>query len=205
VRIALIILYPLLAHSAVLFKLPILTGVALISLSAAILLGGLKQRQWLVWLAFIAIAAISLTLASYNKAIYMLYVPPIVISLVFFIVFFNTLLPGKEPLVTDIGEKSRGPLSPEMRRYTKGVTILWAIACGAMFLSSVLLPVFASHETWSLFANLLNYAILAILFFVEFVYRCWRFPDHNHPGFIDYIKIVIDADVRPYKPRTENS
>ncbi len=183
-----------------------LTGLALISLSAAILLGGLKQKQFLVWLSFIAIAVISLTLAWYNKALYMLYVPPVIISLVFFIVFFNTLLPGKEPLVTAIGERYRGPLTQEMRHYTKGVTILWVLTCGLMFMSSILLPIYAPYELWSLFANFLNYIILAMLFFIEFVYRCWRFPDHDHPGFIDYIKIVIDAEVRSYKPnRVDNS
>ena len=205
-RIVLIILYLLLAHSAAVFPLPMLTGLALISLSAAILLGGLKQKQFLVWLSFIAIAVISLTLTWYNKAFYMLYVPPVIISLVFFIVFFNTLLPGKEPLVTAIGEKSRGPLTQEMRRYTKGVTILWALTCGLMFMSSILLPIYAPYELWSLFANFLNYIILAMLFFIEFVYRCWRFPDHDHPSFIDYIKIVIDAEVRSYKPnRVDNN
>ena len=60
----------------------------------------------------------------------------------------------------------------------------------------VRLPGLASKELWSLFTNLLNYLVVGTLFGGEYLYRRYRFRDHDHPSFPEYLRIVIQTDIR---------
>lgn len=192
----LILSYPLLAHLAVWLEQPVIQILALLVLTLGLLLPGLRQGRFFTWGLFLVILVLLCVVGYMDIAIYLLYLPPVVIPLLFWGVFFHSLLPGQTPLVTAIGEQARGPLSEEMRGYTWGVTMMWTVVLAAMALWSALLPWLASITLWSLFTNFINYMIIALLFGAEFVYRKWRFRDHDHPGFADYLKIVINADIR---------
>lgn len=193
-QIVLVVLYPLLVHLSVLLNLPLLQALALISLVAGFTYQGLRNRNGFLWALLLLIAALLLLLAAINSTIYLLYVPPVALPLLLAVVFINTLLPGKEPLVTAIGEASRGPLSAEMRRYTRGVTTLWAAVFCLMVLEAFVLALAGRPQLWSWVTSILNYLLIGILFLGEFIFRKWRFPDHNHPGFVEYIKIVVHAN-----------
>ena len=197
-RIILVVLYPLLVHLAVLWQQPVLMSLAFLSLSTAFSLQGLQNRNITVWVVYGLLNTVILLLTLVDKAIYFLYLPPILLPLLLFTVFFRSLLPGQEPIVTDIGEKARGPLSAEMRIYTRSVTLLWTVMFMLMILCAVLLPVYGSRELWSLVTNFLNYFICGLIFVAEFYYRQWRFPDHDHPGFFQYIQIVIAAQIQQH-------
>jgi hypothetical protein len=43
---------------------------------------------------------------------------------------------------------------------------------------------------WSLFANVLNYLLVAALFVVEFTYRKRRFPHQPYRGLLDFTRRV---------------
>ena len=43
---------------------------------------------------------------------------------------------------------------------------------------------------WSLFANVLNYLLVAALFVVEFLYRQRRFPQQPYRGLLDFTRRV---------------
>ena len=73
---------------------------------------------------------------------------------------------------------------------------MWGSFFVAMVLWSALLPWLTTVMLWSLFTNFLNYLMAALLFVGEYIYRRWRFQDYDHPGIIDYIKIVVRADIR---------
>lgn len=194
-QIALVVLYPLLVHLSILLGLPLLLVLALWSLAVGLFYQGLKKRDRFSWI-FISIFTLALIpFAVFDIALYLLYVPPIVLPLLLAVVFASTLLPGKEALVTAIGEAAKGPLGNDMRRYTKGVTILWAVFCFAMMIEDIVLAVFASEHLWSWMTSIVNYLMIAVLFLGEFYYRKWRFPQYEHPNLIDYIKIVIHANI----------
>jgi len=193
---ALLLSYPLLVHLAVWFDLPGLEFLALFFLILRLLLPGLKRHRLLTWGLFLVVLAALCAVSYLDITIYFLYLPPVLISLLFFSVFLHSLLPKHVPLVTAIGERARGPLSAEMRSYTWSVTLIWTVFFALMALWSALLPWLASVEIWSLFTNFVNYILVALLFTAEFMYRKWRFQEHDHPGFIDYFKIVANARER---------
>ncbi|HEX22350.1 MAG TPA: hypothetical protein ENH21_02860 [Chromatiales bacterium] len=194
--VALILSYPLLVHLAVWSELPVIQILALLVLALGLLLPGLRQGSRFTWGLFLVILALLCAAGYLDITIYLLYLPPIVMPLLFWGVFFHSLLPGKVPLVTAIGEWARGPLSAQMRRYTRGVTLMWMVVFAVMALWAALLSWLASAMLWSLFTNFINYLLIVLLFVAEFVYRKWRFQDHDHPGFLDYLKIVVNADIR---------
>lgn len=194
--VALTLSYPLLVHLAVWLELPVIKIVALLVLALGILLPGLLKRSPLTWGIFSLIMLMLGTIYYLDDAIYLLYLPPIIIPMLLGSVFLRTLLPGETPLVTIIAERARGPLPEEMRRYTWRVTLMWGSFFVAMLLWSALLPWLTTVMLWSLFTNFLNYLMAALLFVGEYIYRRWRFQDYDHPGFIDYIKIVVRADIR---------
>ncbi len=194
--VALTLSYPLLVHLAVWLELPVIQVLALLVLTLGLLLPGLRQGSHFTWGLLLLILVLLCAIGYMDIAIYLLYLPPVVIPLLLGSVFLRSLLPGEIPLVTAIAERARGPLSAQMRRYTWGVTLMWTVFFAAMILWSALLPWLATVTLWSLFTNFINYLMVALLFVAEFVYRKWRFQNYDHPGFVDYLKIVVNADIR---------
>ena len=50
------------------------------------------------------------------------------------------------------------------------------------------LPVTVALDTWSLFANVLNYLIVGAFFAAEYWFRRRRFPQQTYRGFIDFMR-----------------
>jgi uncharacterized membrane protein len=192
----LIIAYPLLTHLAIILNIPKLQASAIFILATGLLYNSLKAGHKIAWLILIGISLLAVASIWFQLANYALYVPPILLPLLFLGVFGQTLLPGQVPLVTAIGEESRGPLSAAMKNYTRNVTIMWTLIFLGMVISSMLLLWLASPELWSLFTNIINYIAVGAVFAGEYIYRRLRFKDHDHPSFIDYLRIVVRANIR---------
>ena len=92
--------------------------------------------------------------------------------------FGRTLARGREPLITRVARRVHGTLTPEIEAYTRRVTLAWCWFFAAQVMVSGLLLAFASFETWSLFANVLNLPLVALMFAGEYLYRVARYPDH---------------------------
>jgi uncharacterized membrane protein len=105
-----------------------------------------------------------------------LYLPPILISGGLLWLFTSTLREGREPLITTFARVVFQESNPEQLHYTRRVTQVWSLFFFAMLLETVLLSLLAPLELWSLFANILNYLFIALLFVLEFIYRRLRFP-----------------------------
>lgn len=196
ISIVLTLSYPILVHLAVWLELPVLQILALLVLTLGLLLPGLRQGSRFIWGLFLLTLGLLCVIASMDISIYLLYLPPVLIPLLLWSIFLRGLLPGKVPLVTAIAEQVHGSLSSQMRRYTRGVTLMWTIFFAALALWSALLPWLATITLWSLFTNFINYMLVGLLFVAEFVYRKWRFQDYDQPRFVDYLKIVVNADIR---------
>ena len=190
----LVVSYPILVHLSVLLGWPFLQAIALTCLTAGFSLGELKRGNPYVWCLLVSVCAVTVSLSLLDASIYLLYIPPVAIPLLLFGVFSLTLLPGKEPIITAIGEASRGPLSKEVRSYTKKVTGMWSVIFLIMIILGVALPLAGNQLLWSWTTSVWNYAVVGLIFLGEFIYRIWRFPDHDHPNFIEYIKIVVTAN-----------
>lgn len=194
-QFVLIVCYPFFAHLGMLTQKPILHMLAIVSLSAGILYTLLSERRIFPWILLCIITMVTSALAYFELGEILIYASSMIILMLLFFVFFHSLLPGHTPLVTDIGEKSRGPLTEAMRDYTRRVTITWAVLFGVMATWSIFLAWLGPPSLWSLFSNVINYLLVGSLFLGEFIFRKWYFPDHDHPKFFQYIRIVVQANI----------
>lgn len=196
IAVLLIVAYPLLVHASLIFAIPQLQIAAILFFLLGVFWHALWRRRLVPTLVYLGLSLLILALGYWNLTLYLLYLPPIIIPLTLLIVFGRTLLSGREPLITAIGEAARGPLSLAMRRYTKVLTQLWCVVFFIMMLWSAILPLLQQPELWSWFTNVINYGFVGVLFGGEFLLRKKLFPDHNHPGFIEYIHIIIQSNIR---------
>ena len=192
----LILCYPLCVHLSVLQQAPGLQVIAIVCLAAGIQYPGLRQGSGFSWGVLLVVTLVSAWLASVDLARYVLYMPPIIIPLLIWSGFMRTLMPGQVPLVTAMGERFHGQLPPEIARYTRNVTVFWAVFLAALALWAMFLPWLVSDTTWSLFSNFLNYALVAVVFLAEYGLRRWRFREFKQPSLREYLHLVFHSGVR---------
>ena len=121
------------------------------------------------WLTGIGAAPLSLTaLSGLNHA---------GLFAVLLMLFAGSLRPGRTPAATLIARAARGPLPPELLRYTRQVTWVWAGYAALQLLLSALLLAFGPAHIWSLFVNALDLPLTLLLFAGEYAWRRFRFRD----------------------------
>ena len=152
------------------------------------------MRPAFLFLLYPLAAHIAVHFVQPNLALDLLYFPPIFISLFFLILFAKTLLPGHEPLITQLARVIYSDTSVEVKAYTRRVTIIWSLFFFAMLIETIVLSLFADIKIWSLFCNILNYIFIATLFLSEYVYRKLKFK--NKHSFLDFLKKMIQTDIR---------
>lgn len=198
-RALLVITYLLVCHFAVTGNNPELQLLALLLLGVAIIFRGLVRRSVSTWVLALFFAGLGLIGYTLDLLRFALYMPPVIFPLLLCAVFFRSLMPGRTPMITGIARAVRGSLSDELSRYTRSVTVLWCCIFGALSMGSILLPMVASPEVWSLFANFLNYVFIVLVFVGEFVYRQYRFRDIEHLGFVSYLQSLRQVGMRQFR------
>ena len=103
--------------------------------------------------------------------------------------FAHTLFGGRTPIITTLARTIHADLPASIERYTRQVTIAWALFFVMQVVLSLLIFAFASIETWSLFANVLNWPLVILMFVVE--YACRKRVNRDFPHAT--IKQSIDA------------
>jgi uncharacterized membrane protein len=196
--LVLLLVYPLTLHLGILegWLLPaVAILLALVLLSALLMLGNGNRSGWLLLLASLGMA-VWLTAMHGNPRL-LLRLPPVAINGILCILFGATLLAGQKPLITRFAETMHGhALDAAAQRYTRGVTILWTTLFALMMTESALLALLASPETWSLFTNFINYVVVLLVFFLEYRLRIRRLPQLQHPGFAGFLLALSRIDWR---------
>ncbi|HLP98922.1 MAG TPA: hypothetical protein VK149_10790 [Sideroxyarcus sp.] len=118
--------------------------------------------------------------------------------------FGRTLLPGQEPLISQISRRVNGTLNPEVVDYTRHVTIAWCIYFVLQVVTSLLLYVFAPISAWSMFINVLNLPLLVLMFVGEKTYRTARFPNHPKTSILKAIEVYSKDFAAPKKAGSEH-
>src|ERR1051325_9484080 len=90
--------------------------------------------------------------------------------------FGRTLRPGREPLITRIARRIHGSVTPDMECFTRRLTVAWCAFFAGQVLVSGLLLAFAPHDIWSMFVNVLDLPLLALMFVAQQAYRALCFP-----------------------------
>lgn len=195
--LALLLAYPLLSHLAALAGVPWLHWLALSALLAAPLLpAALAGRAW-AWLVLAFLGAGLWWLAHAGGGQFALYLPPVALPLVLAATFASTLVTGRTPFITAIALAVHGTLPDVLLRYTRALTVFWAAFTLMLALVSLALAITGPLWLWSLFSNFVAYGLVAVVFVVEFLLRRRWFPDHPHPGFVEYLGIVARSRPLP--------
>lgn len=113
--------------------------------------------------------------------------------------FGRTLLPGQEPLISQISRRIIGELKAEVVDYTRHVTIAWCCFFAMQVITSLLLYTFAPISAWSFFINVLNLPLLILMFVGEKTYRTLRFPNHPKTSILKAIEVYSKDFAAPKK------
>jgi len=100
-------------------------------------------------------------------------------------VFGVTLARDRQALCTRFAEAVHGSLAPEVLRYTRQLTLAWALFFIAISLISGLLFFLAPIETWSVFANFLTFPLVLLMFAIEFLIRRHKLPNQEKHSILD--------------------
>jgi uncharacterized membrane protein len=114
---------------------------------------------------------------------------PVLLNLILCFLFARTLRGGSEPLITRFARVERGGQLPaELARYTRRLTIAWAAFFALMAATSAALALWGSFAAWSLFTNVLNYALVVVFFVAEYAYRRVRYRQYPHASPADVVR-----------------
>jgi uncharacterized membrane protein len=207
-RVALAAAYPLLAHLASVRADGVLAAVAGADIVLILLLPALARGRVGAWLGLVAALAALAWLARTRYAL----VPPLLVPVLFVGLvawgFARSLRAGRVPLITRIVAALEGrepaQLEPEIARYTRGLSALWAVVLAALACVNLVLALLAvprgllaafgiatpwpvDETLWSWCANGATYGLVGGLMVGEFLYRARRFPGRYH-GPLDFAR-----------------
>ena len=193
--------YPAIIHTAVVMnQLVAGFGVLLAMVFFQVVANMHEQRHKKLKLLWVMLAGIlvasSLAVVAYQWGpASALFIPPVVMNLVLMLVFGASLLPGKEPVITRFRSmvKKEGT-TPEINIYTRQVTWVWTLFFAGLAVESTVLATYFSLATWSLFTNVINYILVIVLFFGEYLYRTRRIKEvgAGHMSPMKFIAKIVN-------------
>ncbi len=186
-----------LIHVAVSGESRLLDWLALVAIVAVPFSVALLELRWRAWLSFAVLAAAAWWLADTGGGRLLLYAPSVLIPAMLAWFFGRTLLPGRQPLIVSVALAAR-PATPDyLLRYSRQLTVFWTGIFVAIATWDLALAVLAPRQWWSVMANCGNYLVIAGAVGGEYLFRRLRFRHYAHPGFSEYLKIVVNANPRP--------
>jgi len=204
--------YPITTHVAIARRSPLLTLIAIVLLSAIVMIPWLLSGRLLAWAALPLVAAGCWLLSDARLALLPLYLPPILIPAAVGWMFGQTLLAGRMPLIEQFlraMERTEQEPDPAVLSYARQLTSVWSALLFSLALINLLLAAFAAphglllatgiappvtvpQEAWSWFANCIAYFVIAAFFVLEFAFRRRRFPQLPY-GFVAFIRRTIEV------------
>jgi len=142
-------------------------GLALICLGLRLVWGGLDAAYWRPALLVCAAAVACLALLDSALAVYAY---PVVLSLAASGVFAITL---RQPpsLIEKLALASGEIWSPELRKYCRNVTAIWAVWLMINAAIAARLALLGDDRSWALWTGAINYLVSGAVFAIEWLVR----------------------------------
>jgi uncharacterized membrane protein len=105
--------------------------------------------------------------------------------------FGRSLRKGRVPLCTELADRVHGPLSAPELRYTRNVTVAWALFFLLNLAATFLLYRFAPLRIWSLFVNFCSLPLILLMFVAEYLVRRRVLPQVQRSGFIATLRVYF--------------
>lgn len=109
---------------------------------------------------------------------------PVLISAVLLVTFGVTLRAGERPMIERFARLTEPELPPEKQAHCRRWTVRWCVFFVINGLVAAGLGLWASHFWWAAYTGGIAYALMGILFSVEYVERRARFRDFGD-GILD--------------------
>lgn len=206
--VALAVAYPILAHLASVLESRAWTLASVAVLCAAALGRPLAEGRQAAWLALPLVGVVVAALARLDAVALLLFFPPVLLNAYLAWLFGHTLASGSTPLIERLVRLLQPPGVPfeaGVIEYARRLTGLWtglfllfgttnlvlaalATPGGLLETAGIRAGVRLPLEAWSLFANVLNYLIVAALFLIEFAWRRRRFPGRPYRNLPDFLR-----------------
>lgn len=170
------VLYPLAVHFAIVAQASATAVTLLVAIAAAhalVRLPRLRHSPW-AWTYLALAGAGAASLAA--GAVAALYLPPVLINLVLLGVFARTLRAGATPLIERFMRLEYAGVPPApLVGYARRLTILWSAFFALSAILAVVLALAAPLAVWSLWVNIGNFVVIALLYGAQYAYLYWRY------------------------------
>lgn len=208
-RLLLLAAYLPLAHFAESRQSDGLAVVALADLAVMVMVDGLYRLRMGAWLAVAVVAGLlALLLRSGHALTPLLLVPPTFTAMVGWF-FARSLRAGRVPVIAKPVAALYGltpaTLTPAYQRYTRRLTLAWALLLGVLTAINATLALIAvpngllaqcgirpvvsvTTEQWSFIAHAANYGLLGVFAAVEFQVRKRVFPTRPYRNAVDFVR-----------------
>jgi len=174
-----------------------LAGFACWGTAATLRASGRGHIMQLAGTGLVAMAVIGLALDFYSvlltrlDVIYLIQHLTVNTTLCWF--FLQTLCAGRTPVITAIARAIHSDMPDSIVRYTRKVTMAWAIFFAMQVLCSLLIFIWASIHTWSVFANILHWPMIILMFMAEYICRKRCNPDFRHATMRQSVLAYLDS------------
>jgi len=153
-----------------------------------------RRAKWLVGLSLLY--SILLFWFAKNQSENLLFVQPVIVNLLIFLLFLSTLVDGSVSLIGRITRLIKSDVPDEVMQYCRAVTWVWT--CFFLFVAivSLLLSVYSTIEHWSLFTNFVVYILIGVMFIVEYLVRRIVMKDYIDHSFVQFVRDLKKVDYR---------
>ena len=191
--------YLALVHAAILLHWP---AIALGSLATAsgvnAATGLIREHATGVILFWSGLCAAMLALAvaaalGFSDAVQVVLFPSVIVNFAAFLFFGRTLLPGKDPLITQVIRVDRPEVPSDMAAYSRGLTAVWTGFFAITTVAAVVLGLRGDVVAWSWLANVVNPVSAALLFFGEHLFRPARLGGPASP--LRTVRLMLQAPI----------
>lgn len=147
------------------------------------------HRSWLLPLWILACTALWAVRAPLVRHFgWGLYLENLSFNMALAWMFGRTLKHGREPLCTRLATMVHGPLAAPVARYTRQVTLAWALFFVGIAGVSTVLFATTSIVAWSTFANFVSLPLVAVMFVAEYACRRLVLPGMRRSSPFDAIR-----------------
>jgi uncharacterized membrane protein len=107
--------------------------------------------------------------------------------------FGRSLGAGDTALCTRLADKLHGPLTSREVRYTRRVTLAWALFFSGITVTVFILFISAPLRIWSLFVNFAAPLLVAAMFVSEYALRRRVLPQTDRRGILATVRVFLTS------------
>ncbi len=174
---------------------PLLEFAAIAILGSFVLWPFLRRRNPVAWLSLLGLLALSAYAAYSSRTVLLSFLPQVLLSVMFMLIFGRTLRPGSVALITRISTDMRQGQSEVPVQYTRGLTLAWTIIFALLALEGLLLGLYAAPG-WVLRVSAMTWIFVIVFTVTEYFYHSRRFPNPRQHGVLDFVRDLTRVDYR---------